>query len=179
MRHSLATAFQGRGTQPVKKPAAATTHKKALVVLLDKTQVQGYLNPGTLGQGSSVEFLTREGEYLILDTGKVKSIHFVREFTDRREPERKAFLSRPKLDGLWVRCLFRDNDCIEGIVPNNLVDMLENGVRLTPPDLHGNSLWIFIPRTALTEIKVLGVVGIARRQAAAGASPSQPKLFEE
>ncbi|MFZ0638128.1 MAG: hypothetical protein WA020_13145 [Candidatus Acidiferrales bacterium] len=164
----------------MKKPATATTHKKAMVILLDKTHVQGYLNPGALGQTETVELLTREGEHRTLDIAKVKSIHFVREFTNHHEPERKTFLSRPKLDGLWVRCLFRDDDCIEGIVPNNLVEMLENGVRLTPPDLHGNSLWVFIPRTALAEIKVLGVVGIARRQpAAAAALPSQPKLFEE
>lgn len=163
----------------MKKPAAATTHKKAVVNLLDKTRSQGYLNPGSLGQTPHVELLTREGEYLTLDMAKVKSIHFIREFTNHHEAERKAFLSRPKLEGLWVRCRFRDDDCIEGIVPNNLVEMLENGIRLTPPDLHGNSLWVFIPRTALTEIKVLGVVGIARRQAATAASPVQPKLFEE
>lgn len=163
----------------MKKPAAATTHKKATVVLLDKSRLQGYLNPATLGQTTSVEFLTREGEYLTLDLVKIKSIHFVREFTNHHEPERKAFLSRPKLDGLWVRCQFRDGDSIEGIISNNLVEMLENGVRLTPPDLHGNSLWVFIPHMALTEIKVLGVVGIARRQAVAAASAAQPKLFEE
>jgi hypothetical protein len=163
----------------VKKAAAATTHKKVTVLLLDKSCLQGYLNPGTLGQSPSVEFLTREGEYLTLEIAKVKSVHFVREFTNHHEPERKAFLSRPKLDGLWVRCRFTDGDTIEGIMPNNLVEMLENGVRLTPPDLHGNSLWVFVPRTALTEVKVLGVVGIARRQAVAGASAAQPKLFEE
>ncbi|MGC1107872.1 MAG: hypothetical protein WA876_15185 [Candidatus Acidiferrales bacterium] len=164
----------------MKKPTTATTHKKAMVILLDKTRAQGYLNPGALGQTAAVELLTREGEYLTLDIAKVKSIHFVREFTNNHEPERKTFLSRPKLDGLWVRCRFRDDDCIEGIIPNNLVEMLETGVRLTPPDLHGNSLWVFIPPAALTEIKVLGVVGIARRQAtAAAALPSQPKLFEE
>jgi hypothetical protein len=88
-------------------------------------------------------------------------------------------LSRPKLEGLWVRCLFRDKDSIEGIVANNLVEIANHGLRLTPPDLHGNTLWIFIPRTALSEVKVLGVVGIARRQPAAAASASQPKLFEE
>jgi hypothetical protein len=162
----------------VKKSAAATTHKKAVVSLLDKTHVQGYLNPGALGDTPVVEFLTRDGEYQSLDIAKVKSVHFVREFTNHHEPERKAFLSRPKLDGLWVRCLFRDGDSMEGIVSNNLVEML-NGVRLTPPDLHGNSLWVFIPRTAVTEIKVLGVVGIARRQTPAAAASSQPKLFEE
>jgi hypothetical protein len=162
----------------VKKPAAATTHKKALIVLLDKTVLQCYLNPGLLGNGADVEFLTRDGEYQTLPLAKIKRIHFVREFNDHTENERKAFLSRPKLDGLWVRCQFRDGDAIEGVIPNNLADMLQSGVRLTPPDLNGNTLWIFIPRTALAEMKVLGVVGIARRQAAA-ASSAQPKLFEE
>jgi hypothetical protein len=59
--------------------------------------------------------------------------------------------------------------------------MLDHGVQITPPDLHGNSLRIFIPRSALTEMKVLGVVGVARRlprQPAAAATP-QPKLFDE
>lgn len=163
----------------MKRPATASTHKKAVVFLLDKTTVQCYLNPALLGSAPEVELLTRDGEYQTLSLSKVKRIHFVREFTDHPEPERKAFLSRPKLDGLWVRCLFRDGDSMEGVIANNLVDMLENGVRLTPPDLHGNSHWIFIPRTALTEMKVLGVVGIARRQPAAAAPSSQPKLFEE
>lgn len=162
----------------MKKAAAAGTHKKGLVILLDKTLLQCYLNPSLLGCAPEVELLTREGEYQILPLAKVKRIHFVREFNDHPENERKAFLSRPKLDGLWVRCQFRDGDAMEGVIPNDLVDMLENGVRLTPPDLHGNSLWIFIPRTALAELKVLGVVGIARRQAAAAPS-GQPKLFEE
>ena len=162
----------------MKKSTPATTHKKAVVALLDKTHVQGYLNPGALGETLTVEFLTRDGEYQNLDLAKVKSVHFIREFTNHHEPERKAFLSRPKLEGLWVRCQFRDGDSIEGIVSNNLVELL-NGVRLTPPDLHGNSLWVFIPRTALTEVKVLGVVGVSRRQAPTAATSSQSKLFEE
>lgn len=163
----------------MKRSAAASTHKKALVVLLDKAPLQCYLNPALLGNASEVELLTRDGEYQVLALSKVKRIHFVREFTDHPPSERKAFLSRPKLDGLWVRCQFRDGDTMEGVIPNNLVDLLENGVRLTPPDFHGNSLWIFIPRTALTEMKVLGVVGIARRQTRSAAASAQPKLFEE
>ena len=49
------------------------------------------------------------------------------------------FLSRPKLDGLWVRLRFRDEDVMEGIVANDLLDLLDNGVQFTPPDLHGNT----------------------------------------
>ncbi len=107
---------------------------------------------------------------------KSASIYFVREFLDDFEPERKAFLSRPKLDGLWVRLKFRDEDTIEGVVPNDLLSLLDRGVQITPPDLHGTTLNIFIPRTALSEMTVLGVVGIARRKPPA---PAQPGLFND
>jgi hypothetical protein len=123
-----------------------------------------------------LELLTPEGEQRNFAVKEVRSIYFVREFADDFEPERKAFLSRPKLDGLWVRLKFRDEDTIEGVVPNDLLSLLDRGVQITPPDLHGTTLRIFIPRTALTEMTVLGVVGIARRKPAA---PPQPGLFNE
>ena len=138
--------------------------------------MRGYLNPGKLGEADSIELLTPEGEQRNFAVKEVRSIYFVREFTDDFEPERKAFLSRPKLDGLWVRLKFRDEDTIEGVVPNDLLSLLDRGVQITPPDLHGTTLRIFIPRTALTEMTVLGVVGIARRKPAA---PPQPGLFND
>ncbi|HEV2490984.1 MAG TPA: hypothetical protein VGT03_14350 [Candidatus Acidoferrales bacterium] len=164
-----------------RKPSPTSTHKKAVVLLVDRSTVAGYLNPSGLGRAEDAELLTREGEFQSLPLDKIKSIYFVKEFTESVEPERKSFFSRPKLDGLWVRLRFRDHDVLEGIVANDLLDLLDNGVRLTPPDLNGNTLWIFIPRAALSEIKVLGVVGIARRQPAraARAASAQPKLFEE
>src|SRR5271163_3260086 len=106
-----------------------------------------------------------EGEQKSVELAGIKSVYFVREFDDPFEPERKTFLSRPKLGGLWVSLRFRDDDVIEGIVSNNLLEMLDTGVQLTPPDLHGNAFRIFIPRSALAELKVLGVVGATRRSA--------------
>ena len=125
--------------------------------------------------------LTPDGEHVSVAMASVKSVYFVREFPDAFQPERKVFLSRPKLDGLWVRLRFRDEDVMEGIVANDLLDLLDNAVQLTPPDLHGNTLRLFIPRSALAEMKVLGVVGAARRthRAAGAAASSQSKLFNE
>jgi hypothetical protein len=160
----------------VKTRAPASTHKKVVVLLLDRTVLRGYLNPGRLGDADTIELLTPDGEYRTFAIKDVRSIYFVREFTDDFEPERKAFLSRPKLEGLWVRLKFRDNDSIEGVVPNDLLSLLDRGVQITPPDLHGATLRIFIPRSALSEMTVLGVVGIARRKPAA---PVQPGLFTE
>jgi len=160
----------------VKVRTPASTHKKVVVRFLDRTDLRGYLNPSKLGDSETLELLTPDGEQRTFAVKDVRSIYFVREFADDFEPERKAFLSRPKLDGLWVRLKFRDEDTIEGVVPNDLLSLLDRGVQITPPDLHGTTLRIFIPRTALTEMTVLGVVGIARRKPAA---PPQPGLFND
>jgi hypothetical protein len=168
----------------VKSRTPASTHKKVVVLLLNRTSVRGYLNPATLGRSEQIDLLTLDGEQESIQLEDVKSVYFVREFKDQFEPERKTFLSRPKLDGLWVRLRFKDEDAMEGIVSNNLLDLLDTGVRLTPPDLHGNVLHMFIPRTALREMKVLGVVGVARRSPRAtrdirAVLEAQSKLFSE
>jgi hypothetical protein len=160
----------------VKARIPSSTHKKVVVRFLNRSVLRGYLNPGKLGSSETIELLTQEGEQRSFDVKEVRSIYFVREFSPDYEPERRAFLSRPKLDGLWVRLKFRDEDTIEGVVPNDLLSLLDRGVQITPPDLHGTTLKIFIPRTALTEMTVLGVVGIARRKPAA---PVQPGLFND
>jgi hypothetical protein len=171
---------------PVKTRAPASTHKRAVVLLLDRTPIRGYVNPNALGPAESIDVLTPEGEHQAIPARDVKCIYFVRELGTDFEPERKVFLSRPKLDGLWVRLRFRDEDVMEGIVGNDLLGLLDAGVQLTPPDLHGNTLRMFVPRSALAEVKVLGVVGVSRRgprQAREAETregqPAQSKLFGE
>ena len=163
----------------MKNRAPASTHKKVVIVLADKKPLRGYLNPSRLGQADPIDLLSPDGEHQEIPLAKVRSIYFVREFSDDFEPERKAFLSRPKLDGLWVRLRYLDGDTMEGVVPNDLLSVLDNGIQITPPDLNSSTDRIFIPRTALTELTVLGVVGIARRKPAAAAAASQPRLFNE
>lgn len=164
----------------MKNRAPASTHKKVVIVLLDKTALRGYLSPTRLGQSDPIDVLTPDGEHEQIPLAKIRSIYFVREFSDDFEPERKAFLSRPKLDGLWVRLRFTDNDTLEGVVPNDLLSLLDNGLQITPPDLNSTSDRIFVPRSALSEVTVLGVVGIARRKpAAAAAAANQPRLFTD
>lgn len=108
----------------------------------------------------------------------VRAIYFVRDLDEDIEMERKSFLSRPKLDGLWVRLRFRDGESLEGVIPNDLLGLQDNGLQMTPPDFNSNTDRIFVPRSALTEFSVLGVVGIARRKPSATAGV-QPRLFTE
>jgi hypothetical protein len=163
----------------LKTRAPASTHKKVVVVFSDKKPVRGYLNPVRLGQSDPIDLLTPEGEHEQIPLAKLRSIYFVREFSNDFEPERKAFLSRPKLDGLWVRLRYTDGEVLEGVIPNDLLSVLDNGLQITPPDLNSTTDRIFIPRTALTEVTVLGVVGIARRKPAAAAAAAQRGLFTE
>ena len=164
----------------MKPRAPASTHKKVVVELLDKQALRGYLSPTRLGQADPIDVLSPDGEHEQISLAKVRAVYFVREFSDDFEPERKAFLSRPKLDGLWVRLRFTDGDILEGVVPNDLLSLLDNGLQITPPDLNSTTDRIFVPRGALSEVTVLGVVGIARRKpAAAAAAANQPRLFTE
>ncbi len=166
----------------VKSRTPASTLKKVIVQRLDRATSRGYLNASLVGRSDTIDLLTPDGEHESIELKDVKCIYFVREFTDDFEPERKAFFSRPKLEGLWVRLTFRDTDTIEGIVANNLLELLDRGVQITPPDLHGDTMRIFIPRTALTELTVLGVVGASRREPKrlpAEIAARQPRLFGE
>jgi len=148
------------------------------VVLYDREKLEGYLNPLRVQNAEPLELLTVNGEHKPLSLKNVRAIYFVRDFDGEYEPERKAFLSRPKLEGLWVRLKFRDGETLEGVVPNDLLALLDSGIQITPPDLNGAVPRIFVPRDALSELTVLGVVGIARRKPTAPA-PAQPKLFSE
>lgn len=148
-------------------------------MLADRKSLRGYLNPARLGQLDPVDLLTPDGEHVQVPVAKVRSIYFVREFSDEFEPQRKVFLSRPKLDGLWVKLRFHDGDTLEGVIPNDLLSLLDNGLQITPPDLNSSTDRIFVPRAALAEVTVLGVVGIARRKPAAAVAAAQPRLFNE
>ena len=110
---------------------------------MDKRALRGYLSPARLGQSEPIDVLTPDGEHEQIPLAKVRAIYFVREFSDDFEPERKAFLSRPKLDGLWVRLRFADNETLEGVIPNDLLSLIDNGLQITPPDLNSTTDRIF------------------------------------
>jgi len=164
----------------LKTRTPATTHKKVVIELLDRKAIRGYLNPSRLAQVESLDLLTPDGEREEIALAKVRAIYFVRDLKEAFEPERKSFLRRPKLDGLWVKLRFQDGQLLEGVIPNDLLSFLDNGLHLTTPDFNSNTDRIYIPRSAISELTVLGVVGIARRKlAAVAAVAAQPRLFNE
>lgn len=165
----------------MKTRSSTATRKKVVVLLLDATAIKGYLSPSALPGNETLDLLTPDGEHQAVPTSEIKAVYFVDDLNLRYEPERKSFLSRPKLEGLWLKLTFRDHDTLEGIVTNELLEILDRGIQFIPPDLHGNCSRVYVPRSALLEAKVLGVVGAAKRlpRPAAAAAAAQPKLFDE
>ena len=159
----------------------SSTHKKVVIRKLDKTMVRGFVNPTGFSLNGAVELLDVEGRRISLDLRELKGVYFVREFEGNpHRAERKVFNSRPRTTGLWIRMTFHDNEVMEGLVSRNLLELDGQGLLVTPPDMYSNNLRIFVPRNALREVNVLGVIGEnASRRGRKGPAPAsgQPDQY--
>lgn len=159
---------------------AASTTKKAVLRRFDREPLAGYLNPLTFLQPAGVELLSAQGAVSAVPYEEIKSISFVRDFQGGEGAERLVFQTRPKTEGLWVNLQFRDGDAMEGIMPNNLLQLDYHGFTIIPPDPYSNNQRVFVPRAALRAVEVLGVVGSPlKRRRAKPAPKEQIGLFEE
>ncbi len=158
-----------------------STHKKVIIRKMGRDAISGYVSPTEFIVGGKLELLNQSGKVVQIGLNEVKSVDFVRDFSDPSGPSRKTFTTRPRTEGLWVRLRFSDNDVLEGMMPNDLVQVAREGYLITPPDTRGNIQRIFVPRSALEEMTVLGVIGRpeARRKAAAAEDARQERLFTE
>ena len=159
---------------------ASSTTKKALIRRFQRETLAGYINPVTFLEPEGVELLSADGQVSVLPYQEVRTVSFVREFDSPDGEERQVFQTRPKMAGLWVRLRFRDGEIMEGILPNNLLQIETYGFVVVPPDPNGNRQKVFVPRVALIGVEVLGVVGspLKKRKAKADAS-QQIGLFDE
>ena len=159
---------------------AGSTTKKVLIRRFDREPLAGFVNPLVYLRPTGVELMSQAGDVTIVPYQDVKIVCFVKDF-DAGEPEeeRKVFHNRPKTDGLWVRAIFRDDEIVEGILSNNLLLLESHGFTVIPPDPNSNNQRLFLPRVALREFQVLGVVGSPLRKRKAKAQvKEQPSLFE-
>lgn len=136
----------------------ATTHKKVIVRKMDRDSVQGYVSAAFVSDGK-LELMNTSGNVVAIELHDIKGVYFVREFGDSETLARKTFTSRPRVEGLWVRLRFRDNEVIEGMMPNDLLQEGSQGFSIIPPDTQSNTQRIFVPRSALADMTVMGVIG--------------------
>jgi hypothetical protein len=157
----------------------SSTRKKVVLRRLDSGVVKGYVDSTHFLGPEGVEILDREGRLTHVPLAAVKGIYFVRDFEGHPdEPDRRLTRNRPRLDGLWVRMTFTDREVLEGLLSNNLLEVAPPGFMVTPADLYSNNLRIFVPRNALANVEVLGVIAngtirrVRRRPSATGSPPA-------
>jgi hypothetical protein len=156
-----------------------STHKKVVVRKMDRDYLNGYVAAQFVVDGK-LEMLNIAGNVVMVELSEIKGVYFVREFGDSESLVRKTFTTRPRSEGLWVRLKFRDNEVIEGMMPNNLMQISAEGFLVNPPDTRSNTQRIFVPRTALSELTVLAVIGAAsRRRKMPPEDQRQVGLFEQ
>ena len=140
-----------------------STYKKVVVRRLDHGLIKGFVDSTSYLRPNGIQMLDREGRTLVIPLAEIKGVFFVKDFDGNpQRSERKLFQSRPRLAGLWVQMTFNDKEVLEGLLPSNLVELNPEGFLVTPADLYSNNLKVFVPRTALKGINVLGVISDGR-----------------
>jgi hypothetical protein len=155
------------------------THKKVIVRKMGRDSLSGYVAPANFVVEGRLELLNTAGKVVMIDLKEIKSVDFVRDFQDSAGTARKTFTTRPRTDGLWVRLKFTDNDVLEGMMTNDLLQMVPEGFLITPPDTRGNTQRIFVPKSALESMSILAVIGRPAARKKAEEDARQPGLFAE
>jgi hypothetical protein len=164
----------------------SAARKPVIVRKLTRDWTSGYAETNPLLDGPQLELLDHSGKLTRIDWDQVKWVCYVREFAgsdgasrEIAQPERllrRRFTSRPRVTGLWMRLQLTDGDEIEGVAANDRSLVEGAGLMLTPPDTRSNTQRVFVPRTAIRELTVLGVIQAS--SPARQAEIAQPKLFE-
>jgi hypothetical protein len=157
-----------------------STHKKVIVRKLDRDSINGFVSPANFVHEGKLELLNTAGNVVAIELRDIKGVFFVREFGETDAFTRKTFTSRPRTEGLWVRLKFKDNEVLEGMMPNDLTQSTPEGFLVNPPDLRSNTQRIFVPRSALESLTVIAVIGATRRRKRGlPGDQLQVQLFEE
>lgn len=155
---------------------AGSTNKRVIVSRREREPLAGFVNPQSYLSPEGVEFLTTAGQVLVLPYPEVEVVSFVKDF-DAGESwrEHRVFQSRPKNPGLWLRLVFRNGEQLEGLVANHLLAFEPYGVTITPNDPNFMNQKIFVPRAALLDCQVLGVIGSPLRKTAKAAAKTDER----
>jgi len=135
--------------------------RKVVVRKVDGETLKAYVKPGAEPVSAKEEMVTVTSlteETINVPKSDIKALFFVRKFSGNKDySEVKFFESQPRIDGLWVRIHFFDNETIEGIVANSINFLVDDGFYLKPPDPNSNNRLMYVVKSALKDFTVLGV----------------------
>jgi hypothetical protein len=141
---------------------SSSTAKHLILYRFDRPPVEALVHADAYLLAVGVEVMLRDGNLQIIDYNSVKALCFAADgapadlFTAQN-----AFERRPKTPGLWASFRLRDDDLLEGVLPHNILEWPNQGYFLTPPRANTHRQRVFLPRQAVRETALLGLVGKA------------------
>jgi hypothetical protein len=166
----------------------SAARKPVIVRKLTRDWCGGYAVANPTHEKDALDLLLASGKLLQISWPEIKWVCYVRELAsdedrnsgiDAFQPERllrRRFMSRPRIAGLWLRLILADGEELEGVTANDRSLIEGAGLMLTPPDTRSNTQRIFVPRPAIRELTILGVMHPRGRP---GPVLVQPELFEQ
>src|SRR5258707_13469298 len=115
-----------------------STHKKVVIRKMDRDSINGHVAPANFVREGKLELLNTSGNVVAIDLKDIKAVYFVREFGDSDSLTRKTFTSRPRTEGLCIRLKFKDNEVLEGMMPNDVNLTTPESFLISPPQLRPN-----------------------------------------
>jgi hypothetical protein len=168
--------------------AVASLRKPVIVRKFSRDWCAGYASANFGQEAAELEILDLTGKVLWISWKQVKWVCYVKDFpaqtgSDAANPERllhKRFSIRPRASGLWMRMTLTDGDELEGLAANDRSILEGAGVLLTPPDTRSNTQRIYVPRSSIQTMEVVGLIRSAAGKGAASrrTAADQPELFD-
>ena len=166
----------------------ASQRKPVIVRKFSRDWCAGYAGMNFGQEAAELEILDLNGKVLWIAWKLVKWVCYVRDFpatasgSEGNNPERllhKRFSIRPRTAGVWVRMTLTDGEELEGLAANDRSLIEGAGLLLTPPDTRSNTQRIYVPRTSIAGLEVVGLIGAAARKGPGARRKvgEQPELF--
>jgi hypothetical protein len=166
----------------------ASQRKPVIVRKFSRDWCAGYASLNFGQDAAELEILDLSGKVIWIAWKLIKWVCYVRDFpaassaSDNANPERllhKRFSIRPRSAGVWLRMTLNDGEELEGLAANDRTLLEGSGLLLTPPDTRSNTQRIYVPRSAIQTLEVVGLIGVGARK---GSGPrrtagEQPGLF--
>jgi len=173
---------RGSGQDRAKILAMASGRKPVIVRRLNRQWTAGYATLEPLQE--SFDLLDASGKYSSFAWEEIKWVCLVRELPqnlNEANPERllhRRFSARPRTAGVWLRLTLVDGESLEGLAANDRSLVAGPALLLTPPDTRSNTQRILVPRVAIEQLEVVGLVGLhPRARTESGATAGQTDLF--
>jgi hypothetical protein len=141
---------------------SSSTAKRLILYRFDRQPIDALVHADAYLSANGVELLSRDGNLQVIDYEHVKALCFGAEGAPADLfSTQTGFERRPKIPGLWASFRLRDGDVLEGVLPHNVLEWPVQGYLLTPPRSSAYRQRVFLPRLAIREAILLGLVGKA------------------